>query len=140
MNYFTKKIQELAPIIGAIDFNNVIYIFNYLKNDDLVVGEPDHLKGMINCFITMKGWQKFDQLNKQVNLGKNVFMAMKYGNSVLEKIYYENIVTAVKDTGFDLILLRDVLQAGSIDDQLRVQIKNAKFLIVDLTDGNNGAY
>jgi nucleoside 2-deoxyribosyltransferase len=137
---YREAMSVLCAVIGARDTANIVYVFNHLLEKDLVYGKVDHLKGMISCQMTMSGWQKFDELDRPRNFGKNAFMAMKYENKVLEKIYETNIINAVKETGFQINLLKDVLQAGSIDDQLRVQLRNAKFLIVDLTDDNNGAY
>ena len=48
---------------------------------------------------------------------------------------------AVKEnTGYDLVDMRDVPKAGIIDNIMRVRIRDAKFVIADLTHGNNGAY
>lgn len=40
----------------------------------------------------------------------------------------------------DLVDLRDVEQAGVIDDIMRVKIRDAKFVISDPTHDNHGAY
>ena len=47
---------------------------------------------------------------------------------------------AVADTGFELYRLDEKPQAGLIDDRLRVEIRNSRFLISDLTHDNSGAY
>ncbi len=36
--------------------------------------------------------------------------------------------------------MRNVAQAGLIDDQMRVQIRDARFVIAELTHENRGAY
>ena len=142
--------NNLVAIIGACDEENVMYVVEYLQKEGLIVHQGFITGGQypkvnykyppLEAQLTFDGWKKFKELNRPSNEGKIVFMAMKYRNLILEKIYEENIKTAVNETGFEIQLLRDVLQAGSIDDQLRVQIRKAKFLLVDLTDDNNGAY
>ena len=68
------------------------------------------------------------------------FMAMEYGDAVVDGMYRECFRPAVKDTGFDLRRLDDAPRAGVIDDRLRVEIRNARFLLADLTHHNRGAY
>ena len=46
----------------------------------------------------------------------------------------------VKELGYELIDLRDVARAGVIDNLLRAQIRDAAFVLVDLTHDNPGAY
>jgi len=47
---------------------------------------------------------------------------------------------AITRTGFELRLLTDRQPAGLIDDQLRMALRASRFVIADLTHGNNGAY
>jgi len=67
-------------------------------------------------------------------------MAMQYGDPVLDGIVNDHFRPGVAQTGFDLKRLDDVPKAGLIDDRLRVEIKSARFLVVDLTRANKGAY
>ena len=46
----------------------------------------------------------------------------------------------MKKTGFELFRLDETLTAGIIDNQLRVQIRNSRFLLADITYNNLGAY
>jgi nucleoside 2-deoxyribosyltransferase len=46
----------------------------------------------------------------------------------------------VAATGFDLKRLDEGQPAGLIDDRLRVEIRQCRFLIADLTNENRGAY
>ncbi|NQT23833.1 hypothetical protein HQ585_00600 [candidate division KSB1 bacterium] len=56
------------------------------------------------------------------------------------ELFRQHFVPAVEETGFELRILRDVLQAGLIDNQLRVEIRKSRFLLTDLSHNNNGAY
>ena len=67
-------------------------------------------------------------------------MAMKFGDSTLTKVVDECFKLAVKKTDFDLQTLLEQPKTGSIDDPIRIEIRNSKFLITDLTHSNNGAY
>ena len=45
-----------------------------------------------------------------------------------------------EETGYELRDLRDVSKAGLIDNIMVTTIRDAKFVIADLTDDNHGAY
>ena len=81
-----------------------------------------------------------DGLQTGAVANRKAFMAMKFGDSVLDGIVNEIFRSAVRDTGFDLRRLDDVPQAGLIDDRLRVEIQSSAFVIADLTHDNLGAY
>lgn len=88
----------------------------------------------------MKGWVRYDALKKTSIESRTAFMAMKFGNAMLEKVVSECFRPAVARAGFELRILTDEQPAGLIDDQLRAAILSARFLIADLTHGSHGAY
>ena len=66
---------------------------------------------------------------------------MQYGDEDLEAFAANHIKPVVTDTlYFALKDMRDISQAGVIDDLLRDALRKAKFVVADLTHGNNGAY
>ena len=66
---------------------------------------------------------------------------MQFNEPDLESFVWDVVKPEVKDaTGYDLVDMRDVSKAGIIDNIMRVRIRDAKFVIADLTHGNNGAY
>jgi nucleoside 2-deoxyribosyltransferase len=67
-------------------------------------------------------------------------MAMKFGDEQTDNVYHNRFKQAVEATGFDLKRLDEGQPAGLIDDRLRVEIRQCRFLIADLTHHNNGAY
>lgn len=67
-------------------------------------------------------------------------MAMPFGHPELDRLYSTAWKDAVKATGFDLGRIDDPPAAGLIDDRLRVEIRNCRFLLAELTYANNGAY
>lgn len=66
-------------------------------------------------------------------------MAMKFDNE-LQRVVDSHFKPAVARAGFELRLLTDGQPAGLIDDQLRVALRNSRFVIADLTHRNEGAY
>jgi nucleoside 2-deoxyribosyltransferase len=67
-------------------------------------------------------------------------MAMQFGDKELNHTVDRCFRPSVDRAGFDLRVLTDRQPAGLIDDQLRVSLRTSRFVIADLTHGNNGAY
>jgi nucleoside 2-deoxyribosyltransferase len=66
--------------------------------------------------------------------------SLRFRNPELNDVLENHLRPAVRRTGFELRKLDDEPQAGLIDNRLRVEIKQSRFLLADLTDANNGAY
>jgi len=90
--------------------------------------------------LTVDGWRHYEALLKNRPLSKIAFMAMQYGNRELENLFLTVLKPAVAKTGFDLCKLNENPRAGLIDDRLRVEIRNSRFLVADLSHDNDGAY
>jgi len=63
-----------------------------------------------------------------------------YHSTDLDRIFTDYFKPAAKNAGFNLVRLDEDPVAGLIDDRLRVEIQNARFLVADLTGKNAGAY
>lgn len=146
----SEELQVLISVIGSNSEEEVKWIADHLKEEKFIdhngfqvtfyKSKRNPPQDELNAVMTFKGWDRYYELLKPSNVSRLCFMAMQYNDPLLEKIYSEQIVKTLKQTGFDIKLLRETLKAGSIDDQLRVQIRRAKFILVDLTHDNEGAY
>jgi hypothetical protein len=94
----------------------------------------------LSATLTLAGWQVAAELRKTGRPTRLAFIAMKFGDADLDAFVRDHLVPAVRTTGFELRALNDSQPAGLIDDQLRVAIRRARFILVELTHGNKGAY
>lgn len=91
--------------------------------------------------LTAEGWEHFDKLQRSALNSRHAFMAMRFGDAELDRIYQDHMIPAVAATDFTLRTVNGPHQtAGSIDNRMRVEIRNSRFLVCDLTHGNRGAY
>ena len=125
-------------IIGAINNNNFHFIVNSLIEDGFVLSQRNTVKRPVT--LSFKGWERYRNLEKGTLDSRKAFMAMPFGNDLIDMVYKDYFKVAVELTGFNLFKIDEKPKAGSIDDRLRVEIRKSKFLIADLTDGNHGAY
>jgi hypothetical protein len=93
-----------------------------------------------NLRLNMAGWQRYQTLKHAQVKSRAAFMAMQFGDAEFNRVVNDCFKPAVKAAGFELRLLTDGQPAGLIDDQLRVALRTARFVIADLTHGNKGAY
>jgi hypothetical protein len=84
------------------------------------------------------GWRRYEELMTASPYSRTAFMAMPFNEPALEKVYKEFWRPAVFRTGFELQTVTQ--RAGLIDDHIRVDIRRSRFLIAELTGGNQGAY
>jgi hypothetical protein len=108
--------------------------------------EPERLfksqydKGRLLAVLTMRGWERHAELKRKAITSRTAFIAMKFGDATLDQVVRDCFRPAVERTGFKLRLVTDDQPAGLIDNQMRAAILAARFVIADLTHGNQGAY
>jgi hypothetical protein len=141
----TLSIAEMEAQIGvalrnhsavAADFD---WLLDHLAGDRLLHysgGSP----GEIEIGLTLSGWKRYEELQRQSPESRAAFMAMKFGHPRADAMFRDHFVRAVDATGFRLQRLDSRPRAGLIDARMEVEIRTAKFLIADLTLGNRGAY
>ncbi len=136
---FTVAPDKVRAKIGAMTSEDVEYIYRAAEQQGLI---EKYLTPPAACGgrLTMKGWQHFHVLQRSAIHSKTAFMAMPFGNEIITQMVNNVFRDAVKETGFTLKPVTDEPRAGSIDDRIRVEIRLCRFLIADLTYGNQGAY
>jgi hypothetical protein len=135
---------ELASIVGGRSLPEAMrFIVDHAASAGLVEDLDTAQRDKVGVFIlrlTFEGWERFEELQRTEADSRTAFMAMAFGNADLDSVYRDCFSPASADAGFKLRRLDENQGAGLIDDQLRVAIRTAKFLIADLTTDNRGAY
>jgi len=136
--------HSLQAIIGARSQAGLHFVVNGSSEQGML---KKHNKGgkqheaNFGLDLTFDGWKRFDELIRGTHAGQTAFMAMQYRDAQeLDNILNECFRPAVEETGFRLMRLDDDPRTGIIDDRIRVDIQSSRFVIVDLTHDNSGAY
>ena len=91
--------------------------------------------------LTLDGWERYESEKRGQFSGNDGFLAMDFNDDSLDRFVKDVLKPVVKEKiGCNLVDMRDVPKAGIIDNIMRVQIRDAKFVIADLTHDNHGAY
>jgi hypothetical protein len=96
--------------------------------------------GNLYVRLDFEGWSRLEQLQREQVKSRVGFMARQFNIAEITNAYEQCFKKAAEDAGFGLRILTEAQGAGLIDDQLRVAIRTAKFLIADVSSGNRGAY
>jgi len=128
-------------IMGAKTSKGFEFIIKHLFDTGILTGQI-YLDGIgkAHVSLTFDGWEYYRELERGAVNSRKAFMAMEYGDEELDEIVEKHFKPAVACTGFELYRLDEKPRAGLIDDRLRVEIRNSRFLIADLTHENRGAY
>lgn len=130
--------------VGVIDNSSLGFLVSQAIDAGLLKGESAEFMSsqwiIHSLQLTLAGWHLFEDLQRGKSNGRVAFMAMPFGDMELDQIYKDHFKTGVTATGFELKRLDEGQPAGLIDDRLRVEIRQCRFLVADLTHENRGAY
>jgi hypothetical protein len=136
--------ESAIAAVGAVDISSLGFLVSHAIEVGLMKGDVTNLldgrSEILWLQLTLNGWQLFEDLQRGKSGSRIAFMAMPFGEDELDRIYKNNFKVAVAATGFDLKRVDEAQPAGLIDDRIRVEIRQSRFLIADLTHQNRGAY
>jgi len=127
----------LSTVIGAKSISEYNFILSHLTKKKFIFHTSTDIQ------LTYDGWSLYDKIKySSSSNSRQAFMAMKFGETELQNIYDNHFKKAVSATGFELVSLSDPekQKAGIIDSHLQVEIRTSKFLLVDISHENLGAY
>ena len=137
------EVNAIAAV-GVVDMESLGFLVSQATDVGLLKGEVVQYMGgscsIHSLQLTLPGWKIFQDLQRGKSTSRIAFMAMPFGDMELDRIYKDHFKAGVFATGFDLKRLDEGQPAGLIDDRLRVEIRQCRFLVADLTHENRGAY
>jgi hypothetical protein len=128
----TKTSQDVGFLIGQAKR------CQFIEGNVIEIGASCEVIGEIS--LSLNGWRRFDELTRQAIKSRRAIIAMKFGDPEFDEMVRTYFKPAVEATGFELKRIDEQQPAGLIDDQMRVEIRQCRFLIADLSHHNNGAY
>jgi len=127
----TTSRQTAIEIIGQLESRGLISC-----HDANTLNQYD----VIDIDLTLEGWELYQSEQSGKQSAGYGFLAMKFNDEQLENLTQNHLKPAVLELGFPLVDMRDVAEPGLIDNIMRMRIRDANFVIVDLTHDNSGAY
>lgn len=120
--------------------SEINYWIEFLVHEGYLASFPDPNPAFDEYSLTLtpKGYSRIDALQKNSSSGRNVLIAMKFGDDTL--LLREAIRKGVNDAGYVAVFIDEVQHNEFITPELLKYIRDSKFVVVDLTHQNNGAY
>ena len=115
------------------------YMLDYLAKRSFIEynNGPDE-EEWVDISILPDGYARIDVLQKNTAYGRNVLVAMKFGEDTIP--LREAIRKGITDAGYLAVFIDEVQHNDFITPELLKHIRDSKFVVVDLTHQNNGAY
>ena len=149
-----KAVGQLPPgfhaIIGALNFEAAIRLTKELVKHqrltanlsgaagiDPATGRP--LSSVSDINLSPDEWDQYEAKKRGEFDGNYCFLAMQFNVPALDCFVEKVVKPTVNGMGYDLVDMNKK-RAGIIDNIMRNRIREAKFVIADLTHDNNGAY
>ena len=135
--------RHIYAIIGSSRYQSVLDLAKELWERKLLRIDPrGAATGLIeDITLALDGWERYEAGKRGEFEGNYGFIAMQFDDHDLDVFVRDVVKPAVKQgVSYDLVDMRDVARAGVIDNIMCVRIRDATFVIVDLTHDNRGAY
>lgn len=115
------------------------YMLNYLaKSSYIEYIDGTSEEDWVRISLTPEGYSRIDLLQKNTSNGRKVLVAMKFGDDT--KNLREAIRKGISDAKYNAVFIDEVQHNDFITPELLKHIKDSRFVVVDLTHKNNGAY
>ena len=115
------------------------YMLDYLKKSSFIeYEEGSNENNWAVISMSPSGYARIDVLQKNTSYGRNVLVAMKFGEDTIA--LREAIRKGIADAGYIAVFIDEVQHNDFITPELLKHIRDSKFVVVDLTHQNNGAY
>lgn len=133
--YFSSS--QYIPCLSNMFANNIDELMYYAKMlinhglcDQLQFGVIG--KSIPYLLLTIEGWQRFEELEKNWQNSTTAFVAMWFSKEYTEN-YREAVKEAIRQAGYEPKIIDDHDHNNFIMDEVINQINEAKFVIADFT-------
>lgn len=131
-------------VLRSLELPNQASLNFFLKelSDTQLLEESnaDASGGEIKARLSFKGWMRFRELKKGTIERCRGFMAMPFGNPLLDQNFSDHWKPASEEVGLPLFRLDEQPKAGSITQRMKQEIRQSKYLVAELTERNPGVY
>lgn len=119
-------------LIFAITDLEIYTLCLFLENSEWIMRIPQGNSDFIEINLSAKGWQKFEELEKDWQNSNTAFVAMWFDKSM--NAYREAVRAAINAAGYDDPVIIDSYEHNNfIMDEVINKINEARFVIADFT-------
>lgn len=127
------------PLLFIHDDNEMQAILVMAVEQEFI-GQYHFAKESYSFSLLFKGWEKIAQFRNVRTESKQVFVAMKFGDPELDKVFEDAIVPVVELCGYHAYRIDRAQHNDKICDRIIAEIKQSAFVIADFTFHRGGVY
>ncbi len=118
----------------------VKFLLNSIKDKGFITFTdiPKHKNEPTKITLTTSGWEYVDENTHDSSKSRSAFVAMSFSDNMRD--VQKAIETAITECGFVPAVMNTIEHNHQIVPEMLYQIRQARFVIAELTEGNNGAY
>lgn len=133
--------RDIQFKVGCKSPSGIIGLAKHLKDKGIIESTRSEIAGSrFQASLTVSGWIEYENLLLNNDVGRKAFIAMPFNKPDLDDHWLPALRKAVGQTGYTLERVDDNPEPGIIDTKMKLQIKAARFLLVELTHNNLGAH
>lgn len=126
------------PLAWASNSDELDYLLKALEQRNLIE-RSGLVKDGMSFTIRPEGWEHLDQQAGKPAFSSQAFIAMSF-NKEMDSIWTDGIKPAVENAGFKPIRIDKEPHIDRIDAKIISEIKDALFLVADVTGQKHGVY
>ena len=129
---------KLLAYSGCSGNDGLIYFMTELREAGLIKYQ-DKLGGSMQiCTLTMEAHKRLAELEKTSTASSRVFVAMWFHDS-MNDVWERGFKKAIEDAGYEPVRIDKQEHLNKIDDEIISEIRKARFVVADFTQGDKGA-
>ncbi len=122
---------------SSTEKDELFYLFRFLKEQGWIENSNLPDRGYKCYILTVKGHSQIDSLTRPTADSIQVFVAMWFSPE-LKDAYEQGIEPAIRSSGYTAMRIDKEHHLDKIDDKIIVEIQRSKFMVADLTQGDDG--
>jgi hypothetical protein len=126
--------DELVGISYSDDVNDLVVIIQHLRDEGFITNNQRDEER-----LTAKGHIQADELRAKRAASSQAFVAMAFTDQ-MKAVYEEAIKPAIKQAGYDAMLISRKEHLNKIDDEIIAEIRRSAFLVADFTGHRQNVY
>jgi hypothetical protein len=123
------------PLLALPDPNEISFLVRELGSRGYL--EKPAIES--NLVLTMRGWERLDEIRRQGRQSTRCFVAMWF-DQTMNEIYDGAIEPAIRHAGYDPLRIDRAEHVNRIDDEIIGQIRRSRFMVADFTGQRHGVY
>lgn len=100
--------NEIRARVGAWDESNISALIVAMRNEKITVERAvDGSRHDGALELSLEGWRRYDEIQTRKVVSRTAFMAMPFGEPLIEEMLTECFRPSVESTGFELLKVND---------------------------------